>query len=317
MGSAPKLSHISFLHLPSEIRNLIYKYALVRSEPIDLWPHLYYGSADLLEVAGRDFDKSPYRVRRQESLDYVRKQMGTGLLGTCRQVHNEAAGYFWSENHFRFSGRSGWQGLLRFFLTIGPLARSRIRRVDVHAPIYMRWPGRKLGQDLSGGSKNHPKMHMVKIKTETLLDNEAKRRVCDIILKDRSLEEMNFVVPTDFRNGDEQNFGGYESNFVGDSDALNCIQKLEFVQLTVVFEKGSYLAVRNGVDGILRQGWDLMCMPGSFVFEKDESGVYVRNRVVETRHWSSPCRDWGLDRLFAEPDGATKFSAKHVNLYGL
>lgn len=180
----------------------------------------------------------------------------------------------------------------------------------------MRWPGRKLGQDLSGGSKNHPKMHMVKIPTETLLDNEAKRKVCDIILKDRSLEEMNFVVPTEFRNGDEQNFGGYETNFVGDSDALNCIQKLEFLQITVVFEKGSYLAVRNGVDGILRQGWDLMCLPGSFVFEKDESGVYVRNQVVETRHWSSPCRDLGLDRLFAESDGAAKHAAKHVNLYG-
>ncbi len=307
MDSPPQpLPHSPFLNLPSEIRNIIYEYALVCAEPIDLWPHVYYRTAHLIEIEGRDFDQCTHRVRRQESLSYVRKQLAPGLLGACHQIYNEASGYFWSDNHFRFSGRSGWQGLLRFFLTIGPRARSHIRKIDVHAPIYMRWPGRKFGQDLSGGSKNHPKMHMAKIKTETLLDIEARQRVCDIIVEDRLLEEINFVVPTEFRNGDEQDFGGYEANFLGDTNALKCLHALSFVKITVVFEHGSYLAVRGGVDGILRQGWDLVCKPGSLIFEKDENGCYVRNQIAETRHWSAPCRDWGLEGLFADPeDSAT------------
>jgi len=136
--------------------------------------------------------------------------MATGLLGTCTQVFNEASGLFWSENRFRFSGRSGWQGLLRFFLTIGPAARARIRKLDVHAPIYMRWPEKDTDKkDMNGRSKNFPKLHMAKIPEEGHLDRRAVQRVCMLLAQDRGLEEINFVIPANFRNGDEGSFGGY------------------------------------------------------------------------------------------------------------
>ena len=150
------------LRLPGEIRTKIYRYALVRDEPIDLWPHKWTkpNEEEKPLVGG-------LKVRHQESLVYVRKEMATGLLGTCRQVYNEAATFFWSDNQFKFSGRSGWQGFLRFYLTIGPQARARIKRIDVHAPIYMRWPVKDAdNKDLNGRSKNFPHMHMVKVDPE-------------------------------------------------------------------------------------------------------------------------------------------------------
>ena len=150
------------LRLPGEIRTNIYRFALVRDEPLDLWPHKWTkpNEEERPSIAG-------LKTRYQESLEYIRKQMGTGLLGTCRQVYNEAASLFWSDNHFKFSGRSGWQGFLRFYLTIGPQARARIHSVAVHAPIYMRWPVKDAdNKDLNGRSKNFPHMHMVKVDSE-------------------------------------------------------------------------------------------------------------------------------------------------------
>ena len=151
-----------FLALPSEIRIKIYRYALTRDEPLDLWPHKW--------TEPREEDKPSVgglKTRYQESLEYVRKEMATGLLGTCRQVYNEAATFFWGDNQFKFSGRSGWQGFLRFYLTIGPQARQRIQRVGVHAPIYMRWPVKGAdNKDLNGRSKNSPHMHMVHVDPE-------------------------------------------------------------------------------------------------------------------------------------------------------
>ena len=151
-----------FLSLPSEIRIKIYRYALVRDEPLDLWPHKW--------IKPREDEKPSVgglKTRYQESLEYVRKEMATGILGTCRQVYNEAAAFFWGGNQFKFSGRSGWQGFLRFYLTIGPQARKRIQRVGVHAPIYMRWPVKDAdNKDLNGRSKNSPHLHMVKVHPE-------------------------------------------------------------------------------------------------------------------------------------------------------
>ena len=151
-----------FLMLPGEIRIKIYRYALIRDEPLDLWPHKWIKPCeeDKPSVGG-------LKTRHQESLEYIRKEMATGLLATCRQIYNEAAAFFWSDNNFKFTGRSGWQGFLRFYLSIGPQARAKIQRVSIHAPVYMRWPVKDTdNKDLNGRSKNFPHMHMVKIDSE-------------------------------------------------------------------------------------------------------------------------------------------------------
>lgn len=271
--------------LPLEIRILIYEHALISATPLDLWPQQWYNETDLDTIGTRDV-RQPYKIRRQDSLLFIRKELASGLLGTCDQIYNEASAYFWSKNHWRFSGRSGWQGLLRFFLTIGRQARSRIQKIDVHAPIYMRWANKTPCSFLDGRSKNQPKMHMAKIEAEGHLDNQAMQAVCGIIRQDRTLLELNFVVPENFRNGDEDSFGGYDMNHEGQSDALRCIQKLDFVKKTVVFEEKSYLAVKQGVEGIMRQGWNVSCMPGSFIYEMAENGDFQKTWVLENRRWN-------------------------------
>ena len=292
------------LRLPPEIRIKIYRYALVRDKPLDLWPHKWTTSAD------SEKPETPLlKTRHQESLEYVRKQMSTGLLGTCRQVFNEAVGFFWGENHFRFTGRSGWQGLLRFFLTIGPEARSRISRVDVHAPIYMRWPVKDSdGKDLNGRSKNFPKMHMVKINDEGHLDREAIQKLCVVLAQDRTLMEINFIIPAEFRNGDEDTFGGYDIDHDMETEScrrLEKIKNLDWIKMTVVVEKGGYLAVEDGPHQIMDEGWDLKCEPGSFIWEKgstDKGGNadYEKHEVTETRTWTAPTRN--LDYLIGVKD---------------
>lgn len=280
--------------LPLEIRILIYEHALLSAQPLDLWPQQWYDETNLNTIGNRNIQQ-PFKVRRQDSLLFIRKELATGLLGTCDQIYNEASCYFWSKNHWRFSGRSGWQGLLRFFLTIGRRARSRIQKLDVHAPIYMRWDNRTSFGFLDGRSKNHPKMHMARIEAEGHLDNQTIQAVCGIIQQDRTLLELNFVVPEDFRNGDEDSFGGYDMNHEGGTGALRCIQKLDFVNKTVVFEEKSYLAVKKGVEGILQQGWNLSCMPGSFIYEISEDGDFQKTWVHEKRRWNARDYVHGFD----------------------
>lgn len=298
------------LRLPPEIRTKIYRYALVSEEPLDLWPHKWTKADENAKAA-----EGQLKTRHQEGLEFVRKEMSTGLLGTCRKVFNESAMFFWRDNCFRFSGRSGWQGLLRFFLTIGPEARARIQRVDVHAPIYMRWPVKDSdGKDLNGRSKNIPKMHMARIPREGHLDREAIQRLCVVVSQDRTLKEMNFIIPENFRNGDEDSYGGYEEDHdmeTGSHLRLDRLESLGWIKMSVVVEKGGYLAVEDGPQKILDKGWDLICQPGSFIWEKgDESKEgkidYEKHEVTETRSWSTPARDLdylvGVRDLFLEAD---------------
>ena len=300
------------LALPPELRNKIYFYTLVRDKPIDLWPHKWTKTASTEPPASSPLN---LKVRHQEDLAYVRKEMGTALLGTCTQVYREAAMLFWGENRWRFSGRSGWQGILRFFLTIGPEARSRIRKLDVHAPGYMRWPIKDSdNKDLNGRSKNFPKMHMATIPEEGHLDRVAIQRVCVLLAQDRSLEELNFVIPSGFRNGDEDDYGGYEIDHDMEADSVTRllrIQELDFIKKTVVVEKGGYLAVDDGPAQIMAEGWDLVCQPGSFIWEKgteDKGGniEFQKHEVIETRKWESPQREWdyliGIKMLLADEE---------------
>ena len=218
--------------------------------------------------------------------------------------------YFWSDNLFRFPGRSGWQGLLRFFLTIGPAPRSHIKRLDVHAPIYMRWPDKgDDDRDLNGYAKNWPKMRMVKIPPEDHTDHAAAQRVCTILAQERTLEEIKFVVPDSFRNGDMGEYGGY-----GDGGCtcysqtrLRKIAELDFLHKTVVVEEGGYLAVEKGPEQIMDKGWDLVCEPGSYIYEKKAGeATYSKQEVKATRIWESPARRWdyllGLSTMFPLPD---------------
>ena len=117
-----------FLNLPGEIRMQIYRVALIRSTPIDLWPRAYIENPEdnpLLApriAKARDKFHGEHRdngdahiptFRRQDDLQFVRKEMAVGLLATCKQIYNEAANLFWRDNTFRFSSDMEWFGVRR------------------------------------------------------------------------------------------------------------------------------------------------------------------------------------------------------------
>jgi hypothetical protein len=149
-----------FLNLPPEIREQIYYAALWQSTPIDLWPMKY------------THDPSTGRILRlQEDLDFVRKEMATGLLTTCKQIFYEASCIFWSRNAFRFSGDMYWFGARRFLGQIGPRALSQLQSLELFAPLLDMncLDTTSLGDavyDNAMNAKNKPKMHMVKARAE-------------------------------------------------------------------------------------------------------------------------------------------------------
>ena len=161
-----------FFNFPAEIREQIYYAALCRSTPIDLWPMKYSQDSSTGLI-----------LRLQEDLDFVRKEMATGLLTTCKQIFYEASGIFWSKNTFRFSGDLYWFGARRFLGQIGPRALSQLQSLELFAPLLDMGclDTSSVGDGIYGNAlnaKNTPKMHMVKARAEpwTRLSHRQRRR---------------------------------------------------------------------------------------------------------------------------------------------
>lgn len=276
-------SHNSpFLNLPPEIRNKIYIAALVTPAPIDLCPADYaytteqLATSPVLQQRYSAFKKSDaaYVVRfrglqeptalafrRQHGLQYVRKHLAVHLLAVCRQIYNEAAGYFWGRNVWRFSDDQEWEILLRFLLTIGENARAMIRNLEVLAPCASP-KSPVLNRNEYWVVKNQPKLHMVKVWHE----NRRHQVVWELWMREKSLRTLDLIIPA-----------GYES------DPLNllCWDRyrwcgslhwddffVEFTAKTRVVNEGD--GVLGEMDWILQQGWDAV---NHVLFSLDDAGV--------------------------------------------
>lgn len=213
-----------FLSLPSEIRNQIYEYALVKSEPINLCPsvegryenmvNLFDNSTALerhfrlfknvylpseLMTRFTKFDGRPALFRLQRDLFYIRKKLAVGLLRTCRQIYSEAAAYFWAGNLWKFEQDYDWRILLRFLLTIGPRPRSHIRHLAVPAPMPEHLLAMHYPVSERETAKNHPKLHMTK--APHAWTHTAFKAVFKLFMQERSLESIDFLVPASFYAG--------------------------------------------------------------------------------------------------------------------
>jgi hypothetical protein len=165
-----------FLKLPGEVRTLIYRAALTRSTPLDLYPHKFIpcpeSSDELNDRLSKPKNLGPkprdwhrtINVRDQHDLAHIRTEMATGFLATCKQVQKEATMIFWRENTFRFSGDCEWEGIRRFLTTIGTEARKRIRLLELTMPLALE-PRINMNNPASYDrlAKNHPKLHMAKL----------------------------------------------------------------------------------------------------------------------------------------------------------
>jgi hypothetical protein len=303
----------AFLKLPGEVRTLIYRAALVKNTPIDLWPAKYIESnlahPDLVERLGNSFDDANLiewtRVRDQADLNYVRKEMSTGILATCKQVKMEATSIFWRENSFRFSGDFDWRGVRRFLVTIGPEARSRIRSLTVCPPGWLfdqvlqdyRYPSVEASKAVT--AKNHPKTHMHKLLPfgNTFQHTDNVRFICEMLRSEQSLRNLDLIIP------DGWSFGQlYEPDNEYPYDQTQILFDLQtlrhFCTVSVTLESGSAMLGRHNKDFLNKLDITLIAQPLSRIVAQrpfkqwPESGtISDAADVTELTIWAPPSSD--------------------------
>lgn len=206
-------------------------------------------------------------VRDQRDLEVIRKELAPGLLTTCSQVRIEAMSFFWGGNSFAFTGNGGWQGLLRFLLTIGPDVRRFIKQLQVSVPSGVEyWSGHnhnaKNHSYLDSRSKNHPKLHMVKIPNQDELS--AVRQVVDIMLQDNAVRSLTLSVPYRSYCGSVPQV--IQSNgWNGLLQTQRILQRLALTEIRLQIEEGALLAIKDVFRCIDSLEWDLCCTSESYV----------------------------------------------------
>ncbi|KAL8905150.1 MAG: hypothetical protein Q9207_002809 [Kuettlingeria erythrocarpa] len=169
--------------------------------------------------------------------------------------------YFFGKNYFRFSGVGGWEGLLRFFLTIGPDARRFISSLDVVSPYgKFWWPeepnGRavyRIDQKLDARSKNDPKLRMAKIAPGQDYASIVER-VCRILLEDNVIRHLNLVIVE----------GCYKGLSQPSIDRIGRLRLPAPCQVTLVLEPNAFITDKNSYARIQRLEWDVLRRPGSY-----------------------------------------------------
>jgi hypothetical protein len=297
-----------FLRLPGEIRTKIYRAALVKPDAIELWPHKFIPEPrndPVLEA--RLGPKKPHfnprvhdtfnpRIRDQQDLVFVRKELAIGLLGTCRQLRMEATRIFWSENQFCFSGDFEWTGLRRFLTTVGPEARSMISRLDVALPFVLcvTSPIEITSRHYHRNEeKNHPKLRMAKLfanrrgggrwglKTYTE-GNFAF--VKHLLYEEHMLQELRFVVPHGWHIVDASGCQEYE------------LHQLRFAGPTVVLEDGSQMDDHEGIQHLIERGFNVRAMPGALIIAQPTLPTWnlpprASLMVTEITEWRPPAEE--------------------------
>jgi hypothetical protein len=322
----------TFLSLPREIRDLIYPYALTRDTPIDLWPGKVLSDDTIKDTPSllarqKKRVENPLRhehqrqyatgFRDQQDLVFVRKQLAVGLLSTCTLVYDEAWHHWWSNNTFKFSHDSAWEGLRRFLTTIGPRARKQLRHLHVYpiAPISEVLTWDEQSQITRKRYKNHPKMRMTKV-VGMQYTTENSQYVVELLKSDGPsvlLKGLHLVVP--------------RQNYIMASALLDnpIVDDLLWLTHVVVFEPESSFYTDwpwNDALEILRRRYsvDVICQPGTvvnasvidetsqFLVINDVPPISLAEKFVfshdtaskELAHMESLLI--GLPELFAEPE---------------
>ncbi|KXT11423.1 hypothetical protein AC579_9882 [Pseudocercospora musae] len=198
----PKPSHTSFLDLPAELHNRVYRLALIHNEYIEL-----SAKTNLENHSNGD-------AQRVHMKHYHRKiTPSLRLLRINKQVNKEAASISYGEHEFRFTSARGIYILERSLFTIGPYNQSCLRKLTLHA----RWPGTvgdngkdKLAE--SGGTLAHMAMVVRRMGLRTpdykFSEDLCKKRVKTGMEKYGNLAELSIVMPASFHSvntyGDER-----------------------------------------------------------------------------------------------------------------
>ncbi|KAF2804618.1 uncharacterized protein BDZ99DRAFT_467306 [Mytilinidion resinicola] len=310
------------LDLPGETRMLIYEAALVRADPIDLFPRKYIEKPEdnpgLAKRKAKAVDEAPPlstynrdnhepKFRDQKDLQYVRKEMATGLMATCKQIQWEAGHLFWTQNTFRFSSDMEWNGCRRFFTAIGPRALSLIRKLEVFLPLEgsrgLQATEEFEFEDIER-AKNHPKMHMGKAPKDNRswyvdMTTTNVEHVCQLLDEWKMSLELRLILPSGFRLLLED-----------DEDFLYIPKSLKigprFSGMTLVVEAGAFLDGEKLPKRLAEEyEMNIVCLPGSS-WKYSTNATDAESIVLETKRWTNPRPDLdylsGIELLLKEEE---------------
>jgi hypothetical protein len=287
-----------FLDLPGEIRTLIYRAALVRDKPIDLWPAKYIEFPAEDPSLGKRIDKARENggstpvFRKQEDLQHVRKEMAIGLVATCQQVQREAGHLFWRENTFRFSSDIEWYGIRRFLSAIGPRPISLLQNLEIFAPLFETdglesAPGSNIHFSDIYEAKNEPKMHMPKARRQACNDSALARNVdfvCQLLDDAQVCLDMHLILP--------HGFAAIQTDYPDIPENI-CIGP-NFSNLTLFVEAGAFLNGSGYPSELVQREINVVCQTGSF-WKRTRDASEEASKITEEKRWSNPTAD--LDYL--------------------
>jgi hypothetical protein len=293
-----------FLEIPGKIRRMIYEAALIKPSPIDLWPHTFVENPENdLSFAERiakayeehvppvvrywDQPEPPYvpTFRQQHDLLYVRKEMATGLLATCKQMRRETTPIFWCENTFRFSGDLDWEGIRRFLQSIGPDTIGRLRRLEVFVPLNYKYCTYEFDHEEPGSwnwgnyreAKNAPKMHMSRLGKGSRDVRENVEIVASLLVEAKATLDISLVLPRGFVL---RTIWWNPVTYFPDG----LIFKRPFLKVSFVIELGAHVNGADLAETFTSCGINLVCMPGSFWWQTGDMSEEEAKVTVLKRH---------------------------------
>lgn len=129
------------LKLPAEIRNRIWEYAVLVSDPINIEKR---GCQHTLSQLGPSLLRSGKQIHIQEDLNIQAKTLvsGLALASTCRQIYMEATPVYYSKNWFAITWNEYYEQRLaprqveNFIKAIGPANARCIRAICLTVPKF-------------------------------------------------------------------------------------------------------------------------------------------------------------------------------------
>ena len=229
-----------FPRLPAEIRNKIYRLALVQPQPIELWPTNEVAFAKDFDIIPEE-DPTPENsaVLVRAAFNHVRSNSVVAILRASKMIYKEATPIFYGENEFRFSMDLGWMPMFHFLFTIGKRNRGMISRLAVFAPIMgavfwerfvSPYPTRNV---LEYTSFNIPEEHL------TLDYSEMVSRCCAFLVEAKSLQQLFLVLPPGLMLGDNALEKGLYNGFKNFVDRDVFVAGFE-VGIILVFAQETY-----------------------------------------------------------------------------
>ena len=122
---------VGFLNLPRELRDNVYRYSLINSDPITVWSGTRKDEDDLIYSTGKLTQRFCTTV---DTHCPILGDLALSLLLCNKQVSREALAILYLCNTFRFMGDNNWNPLYVFLRMIGDENRGNLRGLEMQIP---------------------------------------------------------------------------------------------------------------------------------------------------------------------------------------